>query len=122
MVNELTPEAHKRQIEAYASERPHYAVYAKALERVLRHACKLSIPEAIVQSRPKGISSFAEKCVRKFHKYGEDAIHRMTDLCGARVIVHTLEQVKAVRLFIEANFEIIEKDDKGLLLGETTFG
>lgn len=122
MTTELTPEAHKKQIEAYIKEQPHYVTYAKVLERTLRHACRLSIPEAIVQSRSKGISSFAEKCVRKFDKYGEDAIHKMTDLCGARVIVHTLEQVKAVRLFIEANFEIIERDDKGLLLGETTFG
>lgn len=122
MTNRLTPEAHKRQIEAYAKERPHYKAYAEALERVLRNACALSVPEAIVQSRPKGLSSFAEKCIRKFDKYGEDAIHRMTDLCGARVIVHTLEQVKAVRLFIEAGFRIIERDDKGLLLGETTFG
>jgi tetratricopeptide (TPR) repeat protein len=38
------------------------------------------------------------------------------------VILQTTEQVKAVRTFIEANFEIIESDDKGLLLREHEFG
>lgn len=122
MSAKLDPQAHKQMIAAYTTERPHYVTYAKAIERVLKRACSVSIPEAIVQSRPKGVSSFAEKCVRKFEKYGLEPLKKMTDLCGARVIVHTLEQVKAVRMFIEHNFEIIERDDKGLLLGETTFG
>ena len=118
----ITPESHKKQIEEYVKIKPVYDLYAKVLLRVLQQACSLSIPEAIVQSRPKGVSSFAEKCVRKYDKYGDDAVHKMTDLCGARVIVHTLEQVKAVQSFVEANFIIVEKDDKGSLLGETTFG
>ena len=46
----------------------------------------------------------------------------MTDLCGARVIVQTVEQVAAVKLFIEANFLVDEKDDKGLSLSEDKFG
>jgi ppGpp synthetase/RelA/SpoT-type nucleotidyltranferase len=117
----LTPEAHRLQINAYEAQFAGYRIYAEALKRVLERACAVSLPEAFVQARPKSIASFAEKCVRKRDKY-KDPVNNMTDLCGARVIVQTLEQVKAVRLFIEANFKIEEKDDKGLLLGADVFG
>ena len=39
-----------------------------------------------------------------------------------RVIVQTAEQVKAVQMFIEANFTVLQKDDKGLAPSESTFG
>jgi ppGpp synthetase/RelA/SpoT-type nucleotidyltranferase len=117
----LTPEIHKRQIDAYTQVRPQYATYADALKRVLERACQVSFPEAFVQARAKTVSSFAEKAARKFDKY-PDAVNQMTDLCGARVIVQTAEQVRAVRSFIEANFEILESEDKGLLLSKDEFG
>ena len=117
----LTSEKHKDQIERYRPEQSCYETYAKVLKRVFENACKTSFPEAFVQSRPKSISSFSEKAARKFDKYS-DAVNQMTDLCGARVIVQTLEQVEAVKLFIEANFIVHEKDEKGVLLGEDKFG
>ena len=117
----ITPEKHKQQIDAYTKILPEYKTYAAALERVLKAACRAAIPAVQVQSRPKSVSSFAEKCARKYAKY-RDPVNDFTDLCGARVIVQTLEQVRAVRKFIEANFEIVEKDDKGLSLGEEEFG
>jgi ppGpp synthetase/RelA/SpoT-type nucleotidyltranferase len=118
---QLTLAKHRKQIEAYRKEFDFYKTYAEVLRRVLAIACATSFPEALVQSRPKSISSFAEKVARKFDKY-PDAVNQMTDLCGARVIVQTTEQVKAVRQFIEANFAILEKEDKGLLLSEDEFG
>jgi len=117
----LTPEIHKRQIEAYTEARPKYVTYADALKRVLERACQVSFPDAFVQARAKTVSSFAEKAARKFDRY-PDAVNQMTDLCGARVIVQTTEQVRAVRSFIEANFEILESEDKGLLLSQDEFG
>jgi ppGpp synthetase/RelA/SpoT-type nucleotidyltranferase len=117
----LTPEIHKTQIEAYAKVRPRFVTYADALRRVLERACQVSFPDVLVQARAKTVSSFAEKAARKFEKY-RDAVNQMTDLCGGRVIVQTAEQVKAVRNFIEANFEILESDDKGLLLSGDEFG
>jgi ppGpp synthetase/RelA/SpoT-type nucleotidyltranferase len=111
----------KHQIEAYTAEQPHYVCYAETLKRTFETACKLSVPTAIVQSRAKDVSSFAEKCVRKAGKY-KDPVHDLTDLCGARIIVQTLQQVKAVRQYIEANFQIFETDDKGLHLKDDTFG
>lgn len=117
----ITPEEHRRQIEVYGKEWPSYKAYADVLERVLKAACAVAIPEAFVQARSKTLSSFAEKCVRRYDRY-PDAVNQMTDLCGARVIVQTIEQVRAVRQFIEANFKILEQEDKGLQLSEDKFG
>jgi ppGpp synthetase/RelA/SpoT-type nucleotidyltranferase len=117
----ITSPEHKKQIEAYAAVFPCYEKYAEALKRILENARSISFPEAFVQARAKTISSFAEKAARKFDKY-PDAVNQMDDLCGARVILQTTEQVRAVRAFIEANFDIVESDDKGLLLREQELG
>jgi ppGpp synthetase/RelA/SpoT-type nucleotidyltranferase len=116
-----TSEEYQKYIAAYQEEIGAYKTYAKALKYVLEKACRVSIPEAIVQARPKDVISFAGKWVRKFDKY-PNPIRDMTDLCGARVIVQTLEQVNAICQFIEYNFVILDKDDKGFNLGESTFG
>lgn len=118
---QITPEVHKFQIEAYTAERPHYVTYADVLKRVLERACAVALPEAFVQARAKTVSSFAEKVARRWDTYRyPDRV--MTDLCGVRVIVQTLEQVTEVRQFIEANFTILEADEKGLRLGTDKFG
>lgn len=117
----IPPDIHRRQIEAYEVGRPVFEKYAEVLERVLANACAVSFPEALVQSRAKTLSSFAEKCARRYGDH-PDAINEFTDLCGARVIVQTLEQVRAVCRFIEANFRIHERDDKTLRLSEGKFG
>ena len=77
----ITPEEHREQIKAYTDEVSHYEEYATVLKRVLESGCAASFPEALVQARPKSISSFAEKCVRRYDKY-PDAVNQMTDLCG----------------------------------------
>lgn len=117
----ISEKEHRRQIELFARERPDYEIYAAALKRVLEKACSGSVPEAWVQTRAKTVASFAEKCVRKYAKY-KDAVHQLTDLCGARVIVHTLDHVQAVRAFVRCNFEVLEEDEKGLSLGRDKFG
>ena len=116
-----TTEQLQKQIEAYRSEFRYYKLYAEALRRVLERACKVHLREAIVTARPKEVSSFAEKCVRRFATY-PDAIHQMNDLCGGRVVVQTQSQVEAVRYFVEQNFTIVETEDIGLRLGEKEFG
>lgn len=118
---QVTPEEHKRQIGAYTKEKKHhYDRYADVLKKVLEKGCGVAVPEAIIQARSKSVASFAEKCVRRFASY-PDAINQLTDLCGARVIVQTLDQVSAVRQFIKANFEIVEEDEKGSDLAENIF-
>ena len=119
--NGLTPERHQAQIKAYAQVHAKFKIYADVLRRVLTQSCQVSFPDALVQSRAKTLSSYAEKIARKHGKY-RDPTRDMTDLCGGRVIVQTTEQVLAVRKFIEANFVIHEADDKTELLSESTFG
>jgi len=111
----------RRQIKAYGGELPHYRVFATALKRVIEAACRANLPQAVVRSRYKDVSSFAEKCVRKFDRY-PDAVHQMTDLCGVRIIVQTQSQVESVRRFVEQNFMVVETEDIGLRLGEKEFG
>ena len=121
MPQKPTPEPLRQQIEGYIKERPDYKVYADALRRVFTDACKRSAVDAEIQARAKTVSSFAEKCARKFEEK-PDPVSQFNDLCGARIIVQTLEHVRAVMLFIEANFKIEERDDKTSSLGEDQFG
>ena len=115
------PKTLKKQIKAYEGVYPCYELYKDVLKRVLEEACKTSFPEAVIQTRAKSISSFSGKAVRRFERF-TDPVNQMDDLCGGRVIVQTTEQVRAVRRFIETNFCVVEKEDKGLLLGEQEFG
>ena len=116
-----TPEQLAEQIAAYEAELPNFKIFADALKRVLEASCRSAFPEALVQAREKSVASFAEKAVRKFEKYPE-AARDFNDLCGGRIILQTLEQVRAVRQFIEAGFEVLEADEKGLSLGDDKFG
>ncbi len=95
----------KLQIENFKEIRPRFVKYAEVLGKVLSEAAKKYAPLAIVQTRPKALTSFAEKIQRKNKSY-KDAIKDMTDLCGGRVITHTQAHVDAMCRFIEANFEI----------------
>jgi ppGpp synthetase/RelA/SpoT-type nucleotidyltranferase len=118
----ISPEELKRQVESYRdAKRDHYDRYAAVLKAALERACSVHLPEAFVQARPKSVASFAEKCVRKAARY-PDAVNQMTDLCGGRIIVQTLDQVKAVRRFIKANFTIVEEDEKGADFADAEFG
>lgn len=118
---QIPTEEHVKQIELYSEQIGDCELYADVLARILRAACAASYPEALVQARAKSLSSFAEKVARKYPKY-RDAVNQFSDLCAARVVVQTAEQVKAVQMFIEANFTVLQKDDKGLALSESTFG
>lgn len=100
-----------KRIKWYSKERPCYRKYAEILKVILQKAVDRYAPLAIVQTRAKAIASYAEKIQRKIEKYrltdtDGNPIHPITDLCGARIITHTLAQVKAVSKFIEDNFEI----------------
>jgi len=121
---EIDPAWHKYQIEIYGCEFDnHYQVYAQVLERILKRACELYAPLAIVQSRAKTVSSFAEKAIRKAHKYPCPAM-QITDLCGARVITETQEEANDICEFIKTSFVVDEPNslDVRTRLKETEFG
>lgn len=101
----IDPAWHREQIEKYIAVRPHYVQYADLLRRSLEGALASMGAMAIVQARPKAVPSFAEKAIRKAAKY-RDPVNQLTDLCGARVITHTQEQVEQVCAFLRENFEI----------------
>jgi ppGpp synthetase/RelA/SpoT-type nucleotidyltranferase len=94
-----------QHVERYAKVYRDYQLYAEVLAKVLQAAAGKLAPLAIVQARPKSIPGFAEKIIRKRRLY-KDPLADMTDLCGARVIVHTAEQVHALSRFIEEHLTI----------------
>lgn len=94
-----------QQVEGYRRRYPNYLLFAEVIDKILQKAAKKLAPLAIVQTRPKGISNFAEKCQRKKNQ-SKDPVNQFTDLCGGRIIVHTAEQVETISRFIEDHFEI----------------
>jgi ppGpp synthetase/RelA/SpoT-type nucleotidyltranferase len=86
--------------------RPVYIEFAKLIETILNKAVGSLSILAIVQARPKGVVSFSNKIILK-DKY-QNPLVDMTDLCGARVIVHFQSQVEKVCNVIKENFEIDE--------------
>ena len=99
----------RAQVAAYRKVYPRYARYGKALEDLLEAAAREIAPLAIVTQRPKSISSFAEKALRKRAKY-HDPVHQLTDLCGARVMVRTRSEADRFCRWIEDNLEIDEEN------------
>ena len=95
----------------YRHERADYVMYAGVLQLILESASMTYAPLAIVQARAKKLDSFIEKCYRKdCRNKKRDPLTSFTDLCGARIIVHTLQQVYEVSKFIQDNF-IIDWDN-----------
>lgn len=95
----------QKQVEEYERLFPSFQRYAELLQDVLQAAAGRYAPLAIVQTRPKGIASFARKALLKRHKYRCPA-HQFTDLCGGRVIARTRSEVLALSDFAERTFEI----------------
>lgn len=114
---------HAKQVEAYTREQDTYKTYAATLKAILEGAVQLYAPLSIVEAREKTIASFAEKAARKFEKY-KDPVHQITDLCGARIIVPTLDQATMLCRVIRDNFVIDElnSDDAGARLKDIEFG
>ena len=122
-MNSIDTEWTRRQVEEYKRRYKNYKLFAEVLESVLKQVALKLAPLAIVQTRPKSIASFAEKCQRKRVKYN-DPLNQFTDLCGGRIIVHTADEVRAISAFIEQHFEIDQENtiDVSQRLKPTEFG
>ena len=100
----------------FRHERADYDLYATVLRLIFENACKTYAPMAIVQARAKKLDSFIEKCYRKECREKKrdplDPEKGFTDLCGARIIVHTTQQVNEICEFIKENF-IIDWEKSG---------
>jgi ppGpp synthetase/RelA/SpoT-type nucleotidyltranferase len=97
----------------FKQQRRRYEIYTHFLEKVLKAACQKLAPLCIISTRPKSLTSFAEKILRKRPLYMDpkfpyppDPLARMTDLCGGRIITHTSAEVEKVCAFIKTAFDI----------------
>jgi ppGpp synthetase/RelA/SpoT-type nucleotidyltranferase len=117
------------QAAKYTALYPRYKLYANTLDGLLRRASERHAPLAIVQARPKSISGFAEKALRKreeyIRRYGcADPVNQITDLCGARVVTQTREEVDVICEFVKEHFDIDSRNtvDCSERLKPTEFG
>jgi ppGpp synthetase/RelA/SpoT-type nucleotidyltranferase len=90
-------------VQKCAAMKKDYELFCSLISVILCQATDLYAPFAIVQTRPKSVSSFAEKILRKGYI---NPIIQTTDLAGARVITETQRQVGQVCEFIKRNFII----------------
>jgi ppGpp synthetase/RelA/SpoT-type nucleotidyltranferase len=97
---------YREQIESFQRVAPHYKELATTLQTILTELADRYAPLAIVQTRPKSLSSFAEKIIRKRAEVS-DPVNEFTDLCGGRVITHTQTEVTSICNYIE------QKSDDG---------
>jgi len=115
-----------REINNYKECRKDFVKYAEILELILKKIAKNISPESIVQTRAKAVTSYAEKIQRpgKAEKYGPNPVEDLTDLCGGRIILPTLDDVKKCCQIIEENFKIQWEDSEDKLdtLDEDQFG
>lgn len=113
----------RQQVAQYKREFKTYEDYAKCLHSILEELVTPIAPLAIIQSRPKSVSSFAEKIQRKKDKY-DNPVRQLTDLCGARIIVQTRSQVDRICRLIESNLKIDQanSEDKESQLKPEEFG
>jgi ppGpp synthetase/RelA/SpoT-type nucleotidyltranferase len=116
----------ERQVNLFRQCRESYVRYADTLGTILRRIVRDISTEGIVQTRAKTITSYAEKIQRpgKAQQYGDNPIENLTDLCGGRIILPTLDHVKACCRLVEENFSIQWEDseDKLELLAVSEFG
>ncbi len=120
----VEPTSLERHLEMFADEstRDRLTEFSQWLEAYLTEHVRAMFPLADVGARPKGAVSFATKLIKK-NKY-KDPLHEMTDLVGARIIVHLQSEVDAVCRWIERTFEIDKPNsgDKLKDLGAEKFG
>lgn len=106
----------------FLDQRDRLTQFSEFLKTFLARNVKAIVPTAEVGARPKEAASFAGKLIKK-NKY-KDPLKEVTDLVGARVIVHLHSEVEAVCQWIRDTFEIdrANSGDKLKELGADKFG
>lgn len=102
----LSIDDQKGFISEYEKKQKDYVAYADFLEEVLKKVVDQLRFLAIVQKRAKEVESFSTKIIKK-NKY-QNPLIEVTDLCGARIIVHFQSQVSKVCEKIKEIFLIDE--------------
>jgi ppGpp synthetase/RelA/SpoT-type nucleotidyltranferase len=99
-------------IEEFKNKRPDYEDFAVLLQKILQKAIGELGLMGFAEARAKNLVSFSNKIILK-DKY-RNPLADMTDLCGARIVVHFKSQVDKVCSFIKKNFEIDEANSLDL--------
>ncbi len=123
-------ENHRLQaIQKYQRIQPLYEEYANIIKNLLSEAFKAQhIKINSIEDRAKAIDSFGNKASLSSpddpnKPYYPNPLSDITDLAGARVIVFLPRTLGGVDGVIHAQFEVIEKTDKTLILiQEEKFG
>ena len=122
MPKELSEEEFVReQVAVYKDLRPCFEALRAVIVATLRKGDKNVSEMGIIDGRVKAVASFAEKCLRKRHKYRQPA-WQLTDLCGVRVIVKSKDQIEPVCRFIQEHFDTEENEDTAERLNDMEFG
>ena len=123
MPNDDTNTWLREQVRSFLDVLPRYQVMEACLSALLTTACRQLCADPIIQTRAKSVASFAEKAVRKRHKYS-DPVRQLTDLCGARVLTQTAGEIERVGTFIREHFLVDELNtvDTSQRLGVSEFG
>jgi ppGpp synthetase/RelA/SpoT-type nucleotidyltranferase len=119
----LERDRYRAAVEAFAALRPRYVTLADHLTNTLNHLCRSVGVYAIVQARAKSLESYAEKIQRGGKRY-DRPLHEITDLCGVRIITHTLDEVERVTEVLEREFLTDRKNsvDHGAKMPYREFG
>jgi len=109
----------KDQLNLYKVRHSEFVKFNNILEEILNRIGKQITTKCIIQTRVKSLISFAEKIVRM-----PLSITEMTDICGARLILPTLDDVKRVSILIKDNFIVdpILSENKVESLAVSEFG
>ena len=123
MFNPRDPAAFRDALTAYRDMRPLYEILSDYLQERLRAIARQLDIYPMISGRAKSLESFAEKIQRE-KKTMVDPLRDLTDLCGVRVITHTLDEVDSFADAARKEFEIDEKniEDTEQRLGLGEFG
>ena len=116
-------DAYKAHIDGFKKLRQEYSRLAPVIQSALEGICANLELHPIVGVRVKTLESFAEK-IRRPGKSYHDPLAEVTDFCGGRIIVHTLDDVDALDRFIRGRFSIdfSNSEDKAEKLRYGEFG
>lgn len=114
-----------RAVVEYLRGQPFYVDLADVVGRIAKQSLdSRGIKVHSVQSRAKDPSSFGRKASTPLEeapstpKY-PDPLKQITDLAGVRIITHFLNTVADVDEMLAAEFDIVEKSNKGIALIES---
>ncbi len=110
-------------IRQYKKVQKDYEHLAENLQTCLKAICKKHGIIPIISGRAKSLESFANKICREGKHY-KNPIAEITDFCGVRVLVHTLDEVELLVEKIYSDFVVdeVNSGDKQNLLNLNEFG